>query len=196
MLCGHCGFAGGLNKKSSATIKTGGYAGTPPSFFDCYQWHIHACVMQCSSCEDLTFYTYREWEFQDPDEWPMEVLYPQPPDTHDLPDVVRESYKKAFPVKTSDPATFVVRVGSVLEAICAEQGISSNKKLQSRLKDLAPKLPDTLADMADHLRTLRNRGAHGDTVEASDAEIAADFAEAILDHLYRNPAKLRRVSHI
>lgn len=196
MLCGHCGFAGDLNEKSLITIKTWGYL-SPDGFIDDRR-HIHARVMQCPGCEGLTFYTYREWHYQDPADWPITMLYPQPPDVHDLPDKVRESYEKALPAKVSDPTSFVVGVGNILEAICIEQGISSKnsrKTLQCKLQELATKLPDALAGMTHHLRKLRNCGAHGGAVKASDAEIAADFVEAILDHLYRNPAKLQRASH-
>lgn len=196
MPCGHCGFTGDLSEKSFATIKTGEHVSD--DIFGNYQWHIYARVMQCPGCEGLTFFIYRECDLQDPTDWPMKVLYPQSPDVHDLPGKVKKSYEKVFPVKARDPASFVVGVGKILEAICTEQGIPSNpkkKNLHYRLQGLATKLPDTLAGMADHLRVLRNDGAHGDTVKASDAEIAADFVEAILNHLYRNPAKLRRVSH-
>lgn len=193
MRCGHCGFTGDLNEKSLVTIKTWEYL-SPDGFIDDRQY-IHARVMQCPGCEGLTFYTYREWHYEDPADWPIEILYPQPLDVRDLPDRVRESYEKALPAKARDPASFVVGIGNILEAICTEHGISSKKTLQRKLQDLATKLPDTLAGMTHHLRKLRNRGAHGNTIEASDAEIAADFAEAILDHLYRNPAKLRRVTH-
>ena len=193
MPCGHCGFTGDLSEKSFATIKTVEYV-SPDGFTD-YQWYIHARVMQCPGCEGLIFYTYREWHYEDPADWPVTILYPQPPDVRGLPEKVREFYEKALPTKASDPTSFVVGIGNILEAICAEQGISSNKTLQRKLQDLAAKFPDTLADMTHHLRKLRNRGAHGDMVEASDAKIAADFVESILDHLYRNPAKLRRVTY-
>ncbi len=146
-----------------------------PDGFTDYQWYIHARVMQCPGCEGLIFYTYREWHYEDPADWPVTILYPQPPDVRGLPEKVRELYEKALPTKASDPTSFVVGIGNILEAICAEQGISSNKTLQRKLQDLAAKFPDTLADMTHHLRKLRNRGAHGDMVEASDAKIAARF---------------------
>jgi hypothetical protein len=53
-------------------------------------------------------------------------------------------------------------------------------------------LPKVFVEMADHLRALGNLGAHEDDVEleAADADVAAEFAEAILEYLYRVPARV------
>lgn len=126
----------------------------------------------------------------------MTILYPPPSDVEDLPVEVKEAYNETFPIKAHDPATFVVRVGILLDAVCTEQGVSSNKNLGLRLRKLSERLPNTFAGMINHLRELRNRGSHESaaSVHASDADVAATFMEAILDHLYRYPAKVRRVT--
>ena len=52
-----------------------------------------------------------------------------------------------------------------------------------------------LANMADQLRQIRNLGAHagaGD-VTAEDVPVIAEFADAILEYLYRAPAKVQAV---
>ena len=100
----------------------------------------------------MIVYTYREWHYEDPADWPVTMLYPRLPDVRDLPDRVREPYEKTLPAKASDPANFVVGIGNILKAICVDQGISLKKKLQCKLQDLATKLPNTLADMTHHLR--------------------------------------------
>src|SRR5436309_14919381 len=84
MRCGHCGFAGNLREKSLATIKSGGYV-SPDGFnnYNNYQWHVHVRVMQCPECEGLIVYTYREWHYEDPADWPVTMLYPQPTDVRD-----------------------------------------------------------------------------------------------------------------
>ena len=181
MRCGHCGFSGNLLEKAITTVRTHEYA-SPDGFHE-YEWYLHARVMQCPGCEDLTFYTYRECHYQDPDDWPIEVLYPHPPEVDDLPDKVRVAYEQILPLKVSNPAAFVVGIGNVIAAICNEQGITKKS-----LSDL----PGALGSMADHLHMLRNRGAHGDPVDADDARVAADLISPILDYYYRHKAMLQR----
>ena len=59
----------------------------------------------------------------------------------------------------------------------------------------AGRIPQTLAEMAHHLKELRNLGAHDaeDTVTEEDVPIILDFLEAILEYLYVAPAKVAAV---
>jgi len=52
--------------------------------------------------------------------------------------------------------------------------------------------PGRLAEMAQGLRLLRNIGAHADLGEIvqSDVPILIDFCEAILEYIYRAPARI------
>ena len=67
--------------------------------------------------------------------------------------------------------------------------------LAERLKNLANsgRIPQTLAEMAQQLRLLRNLGAHDDEVTEEDVPIILDFLEAILEYLYVAPAKIAAV---
>jgi hypothetical protein len=63
-----------------------------------------------------------------------------------------------------------------------------------KLNDLAVsgRMPQTLAQMGQQLRVIRNMGAHDaeDEVTADDIPIILDLIEAILEYLYVAPAKI------
>lgn len=83
-------------------------------------------------------------------------------------------------------AACVVMVRRTLEGTCAEQGVQVTN-LDKALKRLATDglIDQTLAEWADVLRRVGNKGAHytGAAVSREDAQDALDFAEALLDHL-------------
>jgi hypothetical protein len=56
-------------------------------------------------------------------------------------------------------------------------------------------IPQTLAEMAQQLRQIRNLGAYdaNDEVTEEDVPIIMDFLEAILEYLYVAPAKIAAV---
>jgi hypothetical protein len=78
-------------------------------------------------------------------------------------------------------------VRRTLEGTCADQGIKG-KSLAMGLKQLATngQMDKTLAEWADALRVVGNKGAHytGTPVAREDAADALAFAEALLDHIY------------
>lgn len=84
-------------------------------------------------------------------------------------------------------AACVVMVRRTLEGTCADQGVKG-KPLARSLKKLADdgRIDETLAQWADALRIIGNKGAHytGEHVAREDAEDALAFAEALLDHIY------------
>lgn len=53
-------------------------------------------------------------------------------------------------------------------------------------------IPGRLIEMAQGIRQLRNIGAHADLGEIVeiDIQILTDFTEAILEYIYRAPARL------
>jgi hypothetical protein len=78
-------------------------------------------------------------------------------------------------------------VRRTLEGTCREHEIRS-KNLAASLQELRAKglIDDTLANWADALRLVGNKGAHytGVPVAREDAEDALAFAEALLDNVY------------
>ncbi len=69
--------------------------------------------------------------------------------------------------------------------------------LADKLKSLADtgRIPQTLVDVALHLRQLGNLGAHFDEDEVTEKDvlIILDFVELLLEYLYVAPAKIEAV---
>ncbi len=69
--------------------------------------------------------------------------------------------------------------------------------MEKRLGALAAsgRLAPELAELTTSLRRIGNMGAHEGLgeIEADDVPAVADLAEALLEHLYRAPAKLAAV---
>ena len=98
-------------------------------------------------------------------------------------------------------ATVMVR--RILEAMCADQGISDKtskgapRGLKSKLEELRDKtdfIPGRLFNWAMHLKSVGDEGAHDVTSSATlrDAADAIELAEHMLDHLYVQTARYER----
>ncbi|MEU2042466.1 DUF4145 domain-containing protein [Nocardia niwae] len=105
-----------------------------------------------------------------------------------IPRSLRDEFdeaRKCFDAKAYGATLVMVR--RTLEGTCTEQG-ATKRVLRDNLKELQAqgKIDGLLADWADLLRVVGNKGAHftGEKVPAQDAQDALDFAEALLDHLY------------
>ena len=87
-------------------------------------------------------------------------------------------------------------VGRTLEAACNHEK-AQGKNLAQKLSFLANdgRIPNTLAEMAQQLKELRNLGAHDaeDEVTNEDVPTIISFLEAILEYLYVAPAKIGAV---
>ncbi|MFB7724123.1 DUF4145 domain-containing protein [Nocardia sp. NPDC056100] len=96
-----------------------------------------------------------------------------------------EEAQKCFEAKAYRATLVMVR--RTLEGTCADQG-ATKRILAENLRELQAqgKIDGLLAQWADLLRVVGNKGAHftGEKVSAQDAQDALDFAEALLDHLY------------
>jgi hypothetical protein len=83
-----------------------------------------------------------------------------------------------------------------LEAICKNQ-CAEGKTLEKKLNYLSDKnvIPVRVADMAKCLRDLRNIGAHADSgeIDQSYVPFLIEFCEAILDYIYRVPARINMI---
>lgn len=84
-------------------------------------------------------------------------------------------------------------IRKTIEAVCKEEGAKKDN-LEKMLDQLADegRLPRPLAEMGDQLRARGNLGAHPNDVEVSaeDVPVIEEFIEAILEYMYRAPAKI------
>jgi Domain of unknown function (DUF4145) len=123
-------------------------------------------------------------------------LYPGVFDDSVLPPLVRNHREAARRVKGLDPSFYALGIRRMLEAVCVEEK-AQGSKLFDQLQDLATRgrLPQTLVDIATQLRKLGNLGAHVTDVEVqeSDVPLISALAEAMLEYLYRAPAKVAAV---
>ena len=189
--CGHCGFVGPLHQVARESVET------DTEEIEDGRWHLSWTLWwmlyRCPACTEPT--VARLWwsdEISDAEDRPQ-VIYPTKRDNAALPDAVRRSYDKALKVKKVDPGFYAVGIGRMLEAVCKDKG-QRDGDLNNRLDALAQEgiVPGPLAEQAHQLRGLRNFGAHDAEVEVVEADVPVieDFAEAILEFLYRAPAKL------
>jgi hypothetical protein len=116
-----------------------------------------------------------------------------------LPEPIGKMYAEAIKVKLLSPSSCAVLVRRTLEAVCQREN-ATGRTLANKLKQLADtgKIPQTLVDVALHLKQLGNLGAHfdvNDDVSVEDVSIILDFVELFLDYLYVAPAKIQEVKY-
>jgi hypothetical protein len=193
--CMHCGNRAPMETvaKYNHVIE---YGDPPHTDEDYYFWSI----LLCPSCQKPTLEEiFRSTFEQDMDFWPshQRILYPAIHSTMEgLPEIIKRNYEAALRVKNVEPNAFAVSIGRTLEAICKDRK-ASGKDLFEKLKDLGERneIPGRLSDMAQKLRLLRNVGAHSDLgeIEEEDVPVLVDFCEAILEYIYRAPARIELV---
>jgi hypothetical protein len=192
--CGHCGFKGPLDQKG------GNIAVEHKVSFDErigeYSFTRYWLLYRCPACDSATLEEL--WwsdEWSDGDEEARRI-YPTPRDNTALPDKVRAFYDAALSVKKIEPGLYAVAIRRMLEAVCNDMGVTKGD-LYKRLTALADQghIPGPLGEMAQQLRKLGNFGAHDMDVEVGpdDVPIIEDFADAILEYVYRAPAKVQLV---
>jgi hypothetical protein len=194
MACGHCGFTGELEQKVHQAVKT-----EPVRDHDGHElnedYSLFASVYICPACDKLTFESYWWGDFLDPTDVVVDRLYPAEPSYDGIPELVADEYRRARRVR-AEQVFYAVGIRRTLEALCAERGVAG-KTLFEKLEKLAHDgdLPPTFADMATVLRKLGNLGAHvgEDEITEDDASVLGEFADAILEYLYRAPAKVTAV---
>lgn len=197
--CGNCGREGTLEHVDTVQV---GERPTTITFGD----HVEEVanrrllsVQRCSVCEEpvlSTFWYVDHWS--DPSDYMgFKRLFPPEHVLDDLPDRIRHRYGAMLEMLYA-PDAFAVRAGRLLEAICADQGVTRGN-LGTRLKQLSGEkhgsiLPHALAEQADLVRDFRNLGGHDDDVEVEedDVPLIRDFIESVLEFLYWGPAKLER----
>jgi hypothetical protein len=187
--CGWCGVQTALVQRARHNAKVF-YEDDVP--LESVAWVLYECV----SCNRPTL--REEWDHAYMDETSETVLLPaHDRDDSSLPPLVGKAWEAALAVRNVEPNAFAVLVGRTLEVICLEEG-AAGATLVHKLKSLAAsgRIPDQLADMADKLREIRNLGAHAspsDEVKQADVPVIFEFADAILEYLYRAPAKIEAV---
>lgn len=198
LTCGHCG------NRTAFAVAAEGFR---PDTFDANDaetttWRTWR-VLLCSTCSRPTL----EQDVQTVSGGPNgtrpprgsspELLYPVPRMLDAvLPPHIGRNYQEVLRVEKHSPRACAVMAGLTLEAIC-EHEQARGSSLAERLNHLvkAQRIPGTLAEMAHHLRHLRNMGAHltEEEILPEDVPVIIDFVEAILEYLYVAPAKIRAV---
>jgi Domain of unknown function (DUF4145) len=192
MLCGHCG-----NRTSFEIVAE--HSKRCPIGIDgdtVMSWRI----LLCSTCSKPTI----EEDTQNVDRNIIssrsknaKILYPIINNRFtDIPEKIGKKYMEALHVRNVSPGSCAVMIGRTLEAVCNHEN-AQGRNLAQKLNDLAQKdkIPNTLVEMAQQLRELRNLDAHEaeDEVTETDVPIIIDFVEAILEYLYVAPAKIEAV---
>ena len=200
MLCDHCGKRTTFHIRSHYT-----HTEHMEEDFEHAETFIYTTwyIMQCTRCSKPVVTqvnksskrgVIKAWEDSLPS---VEVLYPtgKTPLTN-LPEVIERKYAEALRVSNISPSSCAVLVRKTLEAVCKHEN-APGKVLADKLKNLADtgRIPQTLVDIALHLRQLGNLGAHFDEDEVTETDvlIILDFVELLLEYLYVAPAKIEAV---
>ncbi|MGO9319687.1 MAG: DUF4145 domain-containing protein [Solirubrobacteraceae bacterium] len=178
-VCPHC------EQASNAVVRGRAYwQGDDGSQGPPLEWTL----VQCDRCHEPALQVREDFGGGFEDDSPA-TAYPVPQRlSWSVPAGLRREWDEAqtcFRAKAY--AACVVMVRRTLEGTCADQGVKV-KPLARSLKKLADDglIDETLAQWADALRIIGNKGAHytGEPVAREDAEDALAFAEALLDHIY------------
>jgi hypothetical protein len=201
-LCLHCGTVTILRIRAEYTyaVNEEDYSGTKD--MNRIKWTL----LQCPECLEPTLIQVDEVtkrEYPGGGSWKtttgaIRALYPfekQIPPS--LPEPIGKMYAEAIKVKLLSPSSCAVLVRRTLEAVCQHEN-ATGRTLANKLKSLADtgKIPQTLVDVALHLKQLGNLGAHfdvNDDVTIKDVPIILDFVELFLEYLYVAPAKVQAV---
>jgi hypothetical protein len=161
--------------------------------------YVYWNLLICLTCRNITLqkYSFSVTRNIPNDDYESKILYPvERSRLTDLPVAIEKRYRAALKVRKIEPNACAVLVGRTLEAACNHEK-AQGKKLAEKLTYLANagRIPQPLAEMAHHLKELRNLGAHDaeDDVTEEDVPIILDFLEAILEYLYVAPAKVAAV---
>jgi hypothetical protein len=192
--CGHCGFKGPMeHKEEQIALKRGTGEVTPDG--EEFEWGEFLSVAQCPACDQPNIWTY-SWIDLVGEPQNERRIYPTERDNSVLPEKVRKQFDAALKVKKIEPGLYAVGIRRMLETVANEEQ-AAGKDLFEKLDDLAAdgRIPGPLAKIAHQLRELGNLGAHDAEIEVEpeDVPVIGDLADAILEYLYRAPAKLATV---
>ena len=202
-VCLHCGAFTILciRAEYNYTLDGEGYSGTKD--MNRIRWSL----LQCTECSAPTLLQSTMVTSLDKSSlsstWKTSVeaikaLYPADPQVApSLPKQIGKLYAEALKVKLLSPSSCAVLVRRTLEAVCQHEN-ATGRTLANKLKGLAEsgKIPQTLVNVAFHLKQLGNLGAHfdvNDDVTTEDVSIILDFVDLFLEYLYVAPAKIQAV---
>ncbi|WP_157247412.1 DUF4145 domain-containing protein [Nonomuraea typhae] len=148
----------------------------------------------CQSCgQAMLLLSGEEEPDADPDDLPArpaEVLWPAPGREigEQVPDVVRTELTQARTgLRAGSPAAAVLHVRRLLEAVCADHGVTG-RTLFHALHELRARglIDGRLLGWAEELRELGNEAAHlgAAALTRREAADAVELAEALIDYLY------------
>ncbi len=197
MQCDHCGNRASFIIRADYTDLRDAADGYHYTEKTLTTWYI----MQCQTCFRPTFAESSKIVNGDLNKMIVgpftAILYPAERTLlADLPEAIEKKYKEALLVRNISPSSCAVLVRKILEAICEHEN-AQGRVLAEKLRDLANsgRIPQTLADVATHLKQLGNLGAHinEDDVTQEDVPVILDFVELLLDYLYVAPMKIEAV---
>jgi hypothetical protein len=195
-LCPHCGNRTALEHRAQYTVRE-----ADPQEDGMY-WVIEWALLECVSCSRplLDEIETEDFGYAGSRSEVTTTLYPMISggSRDGLPEGVAEAYDAAARVRLVSPSAYAVLVGRLLERICLDKLPEAKGTLFANLRLMADEklIPGPLADMADQLRQIRNLGAHAhpdDEVQPDDVPAITEFTEAIIEYLYRAPAKVEAV---
>jgi hypothetical protein len=189
--CPHCRQRTVLEGKAHVLKDSGGDNHNEP------YWAEHWELRRCVSCERPILRETLSVDIHG-EEPQIQTLYPgaNRGAMAGLPEKVAKAYEAALSVQSIEPNAYAVLIGRLLEVIAVEEGVESKRLVdQVRALSAADRIPPVLAEMADQLRQIRNFGAHAAAGEVmpDDVPVIAEFADAILEYLYRAPSKVAAV---
>ena len=156
-------------------------------------------LLQCPSCAGVTLVetAFRPPDIFDESDESWRFLYPRAATSpRGLPPDVAKAYEAARQVSRIDSNAFAVLLGRVLDKVCIDRQTTGNS-LYERLNSLSAngEIPPHLAQMADHLRHMRNIGAHADLGELTPREVPTldALCRAVLEYVYTAPAMIKQV---
>ena len=150
-------------------------------------------VVRCITCGEVLIYNFDERYEEDPIEQGA-LLYPLKRSIpNGVPSAIAREFNEAQKVERISKTAYAVLIGRVLERLFKDKG-AKGKDLFDQIKDLSARgiIPETLAEMGQALRFLRNKGAHASDYEIEENEVEAmrEFVITMLEYVYVAPAKL------
>lgn len=212
--CPRCGRLSNFTIKGNAAVTyDGGTMGTGGMERE-LTYDEQLTVLQCQGCDQNVVVIEEQYvggrrtrdggtrsgaiEWRGVHWWPRPGMRTGNPD---VPAAVGEAVAEATRcLAVQTPRAAAVMFRGALGQIVVDRGSAEARKMPNlahQLKAMADEhsLDETLADWADHLRTLGNAGAHPNELEPvtmDEAHELASLMTALIDYLYVMPAKVRR----
>lgn len=113
-----------------------------------------------------------------------------------IPGEVTKVYRDSWPLRHTAPSAFANQIRRALEFVCKDRGAAGNT-LHQQLADLARRnvFPPELAEIADLVREVGNRGSHAEAQEVDvwDAELLDELFKTLLRFIYLGPSHAKRM---